>query len=174
MSSTQYSPPVSLLLALGEVATGSEWKDYAEHGLGPEHVPDLIRLATDMELNKAEMDRDEVWAPMHAWRCLGQLRAEQAVVPLLSLLRELSDDDWLHDDLSKVMSRIGPVAIPKLSETLEDKSLGWYPKAACGNSLARIASEHPEARAECTAALTEKLSRFMDNDPDLNACLVGR
>jgi len=62
-------------------------------GLGPQHVPDLIRMALDDELYWADSDSLEVWAPIHAWRALGQLRAEAAVQPLTRLLARIDDFD---------------------------------------------------------------------------------
>jgi hypothetical protein len=85
-----YAAPVQRLLSIGEVRSHnpSEWPDYcARFGLQREHISDLIRMACDAGLNQADSSSNEVWAPMHAWRALGQLRAEEAVLPLLALLR---------------------------------------------------------------------------------------
>jgi hypothetical protein len=67
--------------------------DYLALGLGPEHIPDLIRMATDEELNQADSESLKVWANVHAWRVLGQLRAAAAIEPLFSLLHRTDDDD---------------------------------------------------------------------------------
>ena len=76
-NTSHYSPPVDQLLTYGEAHLSSpdKWPNYLELGLGPEHIPDLIRMATDEELNHADPDTLEVWAPTHAWRALGQLRS---------------------------------------------------------------------------------------------------
>ena len=84
MSTANYPPPVDKLLTFGECSPSPEWPDYLALGLGSEHVPDLIRMAIDEELNQAASDSLEVWAPVHAWRALGQLHAEAAIEPLLS------------------------------------------------------------------------------------------
>jgi len=83
-SKTSYQPPVDKLLTYGEsnLMTPDKWPDYQELGIGPEHIPDLIQMATDEELNEADVESREVWAPTHAWRALGQLRAVEAVEPL--------------------------------------------------------------------------------------------
>ena len=61
MDVPSYPPPVDKLLTLGdgrEVAgTRNQWSTYLELGLGPEHIPDLIRMATDEAL------------PSHAFLC---------------------------------------------------------------------------------------------------------
>lgn len=42
MMASDYTPPVSKLLTLGDVRETSTWLDYRALGLGSEHVPDLI------------------------------------------------------------------------------------------------------------------------------------
>ena len=46
----------------------------------------MHRLASDPVLDGAGSDSTEVWAPVHARRVLGQLRAEESVLPLLAVL----------------------------------------------------------------------------------------
>jgi hypothetical protein len=65
-----YPEPVSQLLTLGECQRGPQWLDYLALGIGLEHVPDLIRMVQDEELNQAYSESLEVWAPVHAWRAL--------------------------------------------------------------------------------------------------------
>lgn len=72
----EYPPPVSRLLRLGDVRA---------LGLTAEQVPALIRMAVDEELQWADSDSPEVWAPVHAWRALAQLQAGPAAKPLASL-----------------------------------------------------------------------------------------
>src|SRR3954452_6496585 len=122
-----YKEPVSRLLEYGECEMGGTkatlaWPDYVnELGLTQDHVPELIRLASDEMLNTADSESLAVWAPTHAWRALGQLRAPEAVAPLLDLLK-VKDDDWLAAELPAVLGLIGPGAIPWLAEFLADSS----------------------------------------------------
>ena len=48
-----YGPPVDQLLRIGDDLCGcaEDWHDYLAMGIGPEHVPDLIRMAVDPDLN---------------------------------------------------------------------------------------------------------------------------
>jgi len=91
-----YPDPVNKLLALGELKCGARWQDYRSLGLTSENVPDLIRMATDPELNRASSHSKEVWAPAHAWRALGQLHAMAAAEPLLGMRDEAArqQHDW--------------------------------------------------------------------------------
>lgn len=116
----------------------------------------------------------EVWAYIHAWRALGQLRAEAAIEPLLSLLRFVDEigDDWVAEELPVVYSMIGPVAIPTLIAYLADASHGLWARAAACAALTKIGQKHPEARDDCVAVLTRQLERFPEQDPTLNADLI--
>ena len=167
-----YPPPVDQLLALGDVRGEREWRDYLALGLGPEHVPDLIRMATDPELNWAGEESAEVWAPLHAWRALGQLRAEAAIEPLLGQFEALDDSDWFTEEMPEVFGLIGPVAIPALTAYLADEAHGTYPRVTATTCLQQIGQQYPEARDDCVAALTRQLEAFDGNDPALNAFLI--
>src|SRR5947209_12162350 len=77
-----YADPVCQLLRMGEPGGGydpAEWPDYsAEFGIGHEHVGALIGIACDSALHRRDPNSSAVWAPVHAWRALGQLRAPPA------------------------------------------------------------------------------------------------
>jgi Protein of unknown function (DUF1186) len=171
-----YSPPVDHLLTYGDVRGQIDWPDYLALGFTEEHVPELIRMALDPKLNWADADSLEVWAPIHAWRTLGQLRAHAAIEPLLALLHMFEEDngsDWVSEDLPEVYGMIGAAAIPALTGYLRDESHPEYPRATASNSLVRIAQEHPDFRAECIAAITATLEYFENNDEGLNAFLIS-
>ena len=50
-------------------------------------------------MNAGDPESREVWAPLHAWRALGQLEVEEAVAPLLAYLRTADEDDAAHAEL---------------------------------------------------------------------------
>ena len=175
MATKDYAPPVSKLLTLGDVRGESAWLDYQALGLGPEHIPELIRMALDEELHWGDSSSDEIWAPIHAWRALGRLRAEEAVKPLTLLLAWIDERnaDWMLEDLPDVFCRIGPPAVPILANYLDDDEHGLFARTAAARALKEIASSYPEARDNCIAALMETLERFEELDRELNAFLVG-
>jgi hypothetical protein len=80
MPKHDYAPPVSRLLDLGDVRGQVHWPDYEALGLGPQHVPDLIRMALDEALHWADEDNDAVSAPVHAWRAPAALSQAEAHV----------------------------------------------------------------------------------------------
>ena len=91
MGVDSYSPPVDKLLTYGDAhehgGDPQDWPEYLELGIGPEHIPDLIRMATDEELRWAELDTLEVWAPIHAWRTARQTTVAELVATTARPLR---------------------------------------------------------------------------------------
>jgi hypothetical protein len=171
-----FPAPVSRLLTLGEPRhLGARWPDYLAFGLSAEHVPDLIRLATDLVLNRGDPESLDVWAPLHAWRALGQLRAESAVPPLLELLHTLHEDgdDWAHEELPEVFTQIGPAALPALEAFLADSSHPVFARAAIAERLPEMARRYPETRDQCIGILSRQLERAEQNDPGLNGFIVS-
>ncbi|MEA3345309.1 MAG: SEC-C domain-containing protein [Chloroflexota bacterium] len=170
-----YPEPVSELLTMGDCRGMREWPDYLELGLGPEHIPDLIRMALDEDLNWADSDSLEVWAPVHAWRALAQLGAEEAIEPLTRLLPRIDeyDDDWVGEELPDVFGLIGPAAVPTLRDYLADASHGLWARVAAAHSLGTIGERHPQARSECVESLTATLRRFAEHDRTLNAFIIS-
>jgi hypothetical protein len=81
-----YTYPVKKLLTYGSCQEMTRWPDYLKLGLTHEHAPELIRMVTDREFLWADQNSLAVWAPVHAWRALAQLRAEEAINPLIGLL----------------------------------------------------------------------------------------
>lgn len=173
----EYRKPVDVLLTLGDLQESDhQWPDYSEYGIGTEHIPDLIQLATDSELHWADSESLEVWAPIHAWRVLGQLRAEEAIDPLLNLFHELEEDgwgDWTGEELPRVFGLIGAAAIPALTAYLADTSRGISPRISAAHALAEIGMSHAEAEGACIAALTQQLEAFRKNDRELNGFLIS-
>ncbi len=171
---SSYGPPVDQLLTYGEERSYSSesWPNYLELGLGAEQIPDLIRMATDDALNWADSDSLEVWAPIHAWRALGQLRAEAAVEPLLTLFESLDDSDWVTEELPEVFAMIGPAALPALAAYIADVSHDVEARISAIPSVEKIGTRWPEARSASVALLMEQLERFAENEPEVNGFLV--
>ena len=184
MNATTYPSPVDKLLTIGEPdpAGSQNWPNYLELGLGPEHIPDLLRMLADNELFDPELlkegaEKPEGWAPHHAMRALGQLRDVSAVEPLLNQSERLIDYDeglgeWGMEELPEVYGLIGPAAIPALTAYIADKSHGVDSRTNAATGLEKIAEMHPEAREEIVAALTRQLESAQENLPELNAFII--
>ncbi len=180
MSTITYLPPIDKLLTLGkaEPVIVDNWPNYLELGIGPEHIPDLIRMARDHEIRsiepkEGEEEESEFWGPIHAIRALGQLHAETAIEPLVNILAELQDDEWMLEELPSVYGLIGPAAIPALAAYLADSSHEMYSRSYAANALEEIGKRHPESRSESITTLSKQLEAFEENDYELNAFLIG-
>jgi HEAT repeat protein len=135
-------------------------------------------MATDRELRDIEGelyedDDPDYWAPLHAIYALGQLHAEEAIEPLVDLLPELFDDEWMLEELAKVFGMLGPAAIPTLEAYLADTSREMYSRSYAANGINEIADMHPESREACIAIISKQLEKFEENDYELNSFLVG-
>jgi hypothetical protein len=171
---SSYAPPLDQLLRLGDCRRRSR-PPYGVMGFGPEHVSELIRMSADPALLWAKSDSAEVWAPVHAWRVLGELRAAEAVEPLLELMerQEAADDDWVGSELPVVFGVIGAPAVAPLARFLADRSRRMWSRVFAASGLEKIGLEHPEARSECVAALTRVLEGAAEEDPELNGCVIA-
>ena len=170
-----YPEPVDQLLRLGEGTFSEGWDDYTRLGLGPSDIPTLIRLALDRELAERPTDDPAVWAQLHAWRALGQFRAEEAVRPLLQVLTFAAEEheDWGLEELPVVFGMIGPAAIPDLTAYLADEAKPLFARMALLRSLEAIAKDYPESRDACVEPLVRLLEGAARNDPGLNGFAIS-
>lgn len=174
MAENTYHPPVSTLLTLGDRHEGGAWPDYLAYGLTDVHIPDLIWLALDEDLPWVDAESTEVWAPIHARRALGQLRAQAAIEPLVQLLHKVDEDedDWISEELPEVLALIGPTAIPALQTFLASTEHGLWARITASGALEEIGKAYPESREACVLVVTEQLRKYQEQDPTLNADLI--
>ena len=177
MDSSNYQTPVSQLLTYGHPKTPSDWANYSqEFGLKSEHIPELIRLATDLSFNDLYHEESpEVWAPLHAWRALSEFRPEasSAVTPLLGLITELEDDDYFREDMPQVLTKIGPSSITEIEKLLHGSSTELLTQGLLATDcLEAIAKEYPETRERIFDIAIRQLDNYRHNDPGLNGLLI--
>jgi hypothetical protein len=164
---------VQSLLTLGE-AEWQEWDDYQALGFTQEHIPDLIRMATNRYL-VVEALEPEFWAPIHAWRALAQLDAKEAIEPLIRNYNffEIADNDLLSDDMPRALVKLGSDCIPALAMYLIDTRHETEARISTGETLKKIAEEYPETIDQVKGTLLSALELFEHNDGDLNGFLMG-
>ncbi len=173
MQAADYQPPVSQLISYGMPKNdrGDQWFDYVEaFGLTDKHIPDLIRLATDEGYNW--QDEGESCGPIHAYRALGQLKAEKAIQPLIRLLDD-EENEWFMIDLPKVFGMIGSACIPALADYLNNDEHSCWSKVAAAKGLTKVAELDPAHRDESVEIITEALSRHQQHLPEFNGSLVS-
>lgn len=172
---TPYTPPVEQLLKLGRPE--GPWLDYISMGLSRADIPELIRLMKDNDLLAdltEDLDLPEWYANIHAWRALGQLKAEEAIPAILEIFRQIDeeDNDWLDGDVREIFGQIGPAAIQPLGAYLLERKHGIYARGSASDALARIAQTYPETRAECVDFIVRALENYKKQDEGFNAFLI--
>lgn len=168
----KYSSPVNKLLTYGDCRDFKKWPNYLKLGFTQEHVPELIKMATDIELNLSDSESVEVWAPTHAWRALAQLKAEEAIEPLMNLFHELEDDEWADEELPTVFALIGPSTLPSLARYLADTSRNKSSRIAAASCLNEVGIVNDEVKENCIDLLSVQLEEFENNPPELNGFLI--
>jgi hypothetical protein len=169
-----YLPPVDRLLKLGaEPARRRTWPDYRTLGLEPRHAAALIRMATDPALHAAEERNPAGWAPVHAWRSLAQLGADEAAEPLLGLLAREIEHPWVAEEVPAVLGMIGGAALHGATLLLFDEEKDEEVRLAAAAVIANVAHEHPDRRDEAAAILVKQLEDWPHQGRLLNAYLVA-
>lgn len=140
-----------------------------------EHVPTLVEVAQEWadETNKPE--GDALWAPIHAWLALAQLKAREAVEPLLGILNRLDEigDDWYLEEYPDIFAQIGPAAIPAVASFLFDRANRLYPRNTAAHSLYKIGQRYTETREQVVGHLSEQLKQFENEKPHFNGFVIG-
>ena len=172
-----YAPPADQLLSYTSLKGKGPLPEisYVEKfGFGPEHIPELIRMATDDDLASEDANDLEYYATIHAVYALAEMHAEVAIEPLLALFDTSSEtgNEWMLETLVDFFAIIGPAALPSLEQFLvdpHDESAQNY----VAETIGKIAKKHPEARTECITVVTRRLEAFEVNHSELNASLIG-
>lgn len=170
----QYTDPVRQLLGLG-CPEGKKSTDYEQLGIGTEHATDLIRMIGDEELHTHNSDNPAVYAPIHAWRAVGQLCLTEAIDPLIGLLERIDryDDDWVQQEVSHVLAKLGPAGAPALREYLSNADNGDFARIAAADALKHMGLQFPESRDDCVNILADALRNHTDNHEAVNGFLIS-
>jgi len=168
--------PIAKLLALGEPTYSRDcaWPDYRSLGITSEHIAPLIEVATDAELlHRSDESDPHTWGPIHAWRALGQLQAQQAIHPLIQLFHQIDDNDWVIEEMPDVFAMIGPAAFDDLAAYLSSPDHPSYARLVAATSLMQMALVHTELRERSITAIAAQLEGFRENSPGTNGVLIA-
>jgi hypothetical protein len=173
------SPAIERLCRKGDPRNTWGWRegdpDYvAEFGLCPEHIPALVEIACQWAETDERPKDDTLYAPVHAWRALGQLRAVEAVEPLLSMQNRLDElgDDWYLEEFHDVFGLVGPLAIPAMADFLADRGNSEYGRVSSANGLCEVGKRFPETRHQVVELLATQLARREPDVYSLNGLVV--
>ena len=172
-----YRMPVARLLALGPPRDRDpdRWTTAEELGLGLEHVAEIIRVMMDERWYMLNSELPEVYASVHAWRVVADLRAEESIPALIELLARSDKewDQWATEEIPEALGIIGPSAIPALGHYLETCSGDLESCSDMARALQEIAARHPEVRDRVVHILTGRLDRHAEQDKRLNGDLIA-
>ena len=177
---TTYTEPASKLLKLD--VPDEPWLDYSTLGITREDIPQLIRMAEDHEMRimqppadfPEDEDLPEWYAQIHAWRALGQLKAQEAIPVILGILHQVDDedDDWIGEDADEVFALIGPTAIRPLAEYLADNTNGLFAPSMRQIPCMRLGKPTPKPGMNAWEILASVLENYKENDEGLNGFIV--
>ncbi len=171
-----YSLPVAKLFDCGDPRELSYQIAYGlEFGLTEEHVPELLQVLYDPKFNQLDSERSAVWAPLHAWRALSELRALEAIEPLLDfmLIADEHEDYWFSEDLPELMVKFGPVALEPLAARLASPDYSDFSRIIYTEALEKLAIASPETRSQCVQILSQQLEPATSQDPGLNGFIIA-
>lgn len=173
MSNKEYQLPVTKLLEYGACSSASEWPNYVQElDFKEEHIPELIRMMTDEGLQSSQLQKSEIWAPVHAWRTLAQLGTETATTTFLEQLEDPLND-WAHAEIPIVLGLIGPAVIPEIQQYLANPSGDLFGRISAVTSLKELQKRHPQEREQCIDIISQQLAQLDENPPDLNGFLIS-
>ena len=177
-SSESDTAPVADLLTFGPPADGSmrapaQWPDYpGRFGLTGAHSDELARMVQDPDLNAGDPDTPDVWAPVHAWRTLGQLGATAAAESLCRVCLDNPFDDWVGEELPEVFALLGSETLPVVAHALGQQAEARYGRVTLVQAVVRIGTSEPAARDRCVTILRDQLAHHADQDSALNGFLI--
>lgn len=166
-----YPPRPQKLLKLGwqadekairaRVGRAADWKPF---------IPDLERVVLDEGLLSGWPAEPPSWAPLHALRLLGYLRAHQSAGRLLALMDR--ENDWLSDLLPSVWVEMGPQAAEPLWAYIRDRRHNAEQRGNVMIGLQRLAEKHRPYRREVVEGLAQLLDDAPDEDGTANAYIA--
>ena len=167
------NPKIQTLLTLGQPSE-RHWPDYlSQFNFTATDVPALINLFADEKINKLPGERPEVWAPVYAWRILGQLTSVEAIEPIINSFDSLCHDDYALSELAKVIGMIGPAAIPALTYHWQKTGKDEFSYVMAMDALCEIAKQHPETRDQVISIYQSYMAKPFTTAHSLNGLLMA-
>lgn len=143
---------------------------YTEFEIGRAYIPDLIRMATDQRLYHIERTETYHWAPVHAWRRLGQLGAKEAAEPLTKLFGLM--DSLIVAEMPRVYTLLGPETFGTLVTVIDDSSASPIARSNALVCLRALMHEYPELYNLGVNAMVAQLERENPGDPLFSSFVV--
>ncbi len=135
-----------------------------------ETVPLLIDIVRDESLQFFDA-KGGGWAPIHATRLLGEMKAEEGIEALLGLLGQ--ESDYLYEETPVALAMIGAPAVRPLMDFARDRSHDLYARVNACHALTYLAACYPDQREAVVNFLREELGGDGEDDPDYYAFIIA-
>lgn len=162
----------SKLGKLGDADVFDSWPDYLQQGFTDADVAELISVMRDEELWESSDEEVDSWAPLHAWRILGQLKARQSIGPMIEMLNQ-DPDDYQMSELPWALGLIGRPAIAPLEDNINNETLGIFSRTSSIEALEMIYQEDHSIREEIKMIYLRLLESSNPQDRFLNGCIIS-
>ena len=165
---------VDALFTIGQPDKLANWPDYPErYKLDASHIPDLIQLLTQQPLPGASAAAGKHWVPLHAWRALGQLRANDAVPVIFQHIEIWARNDWAIDEIPSVLALIGEPAIAPANAVLVSSRFSEGARIIAMKALVQTAGLDPLHKEQVYPLLSRYAQQPDHSVSALNALLVN-
>jgi hypothetical protein len=147
--------------------------DYLQSDFTAEHIPQLVKIISE-ENFYIFLSENEYWIPLHAWRILGCLKAEETIKPLIGVFNNLSEigGNWIFDEIPIAMGKMGSAAISPLSLFFKNKNNDLYARVIAIDGMRYIAENYPECREEVLNQYQHYIAHLDCSDNTFNGLLV--
>lgn len=167
-----FTEPVKKLFETGESKDRFRFLNYTELGINESHIQQLIHVATNEKyFYDDDSDSPQKYAAIHAWHALGQLHAEEAIEPLISLFERLNDT-WIDEEMPEVFAELGEKALPALEKYLADPPKTLHARINAAACIEQIGHNDLDLRKKSIAILTKQLKNYRQNWAELNGFLI--
>ena len=175
----KYTAPASELISVGIASIdmvndpNKSWINYIEvFGFTSADINELTKMACDGSFSNEPDNSKEVWAPIHARRALGQLKAVSAIPALLALQSD-KYDEWVTEDFPRAFGMIGPQALPALSTFLDDIQKPYQARVVALEGVQAVAKKHQDFRGEAIEIVVKCLKEYAVNSEIVNGFAVS-
>jgi hypothetical protein len=150
-------------------------------GLTDADIPALSDLAlcwADKDWAIDTEDEGVIFAPVHAWRALVQLRTPSVARLMLDMLDPAMDmgDDWLLEDTPELLptvSALHPDTLPLMEEYLLDERHDLHARLCVLDALEKHVVRNQIDRERIVLLFQQMFAAYKTNDVSLNGFLIS-
>lgn len=165
------------LINFGVARLNEEWPDYVTKlKLTDNHIDKLIDIIYDVRFDDLPEEDVRCFASVHAYRSLGQLKAEKAIIPLLNFIHNNKEEDftWELIEFEKVFKLIGNNGVVLLLKVFSDSKYDFAIRECVFNSLTSIIKESKTHLRIVLNIMKEVLEDYENNDIYLNMLIINK